>query len=226
MKYKVIITGATGMIGKGVLLECLSHQAIEKVLVVNRTQLGMEHPKLQECILDDFMQPDNIREDLSGYDACFFCLGVSSVGMDKDLYEKITFRLTKGFADLLFELNPNMVFNYVSGTGTDSSEKGRVGWARVKGKTENYILQKGFRGAWMFRPGMVIPEKGIRAKTGWYNLIYDILRPLFPLMKKSQSVTSTSQLGLAMIQTILAPPQKIHLENPDINQLAKLAVQQ
>ncbi len=222
MTYKVIITGATGMIGKGVLLECLEHAAIEKVCVVNRTAMGMEHPKLEECMLDDFMQPETIGDKLCGYDACFFCLGVSSLGMQPEQYYQITFELTKKFADLLYELNPEMVFNYVSGTGTDSSESGPIRWARVKGKTENYILGKGFRATWMFRPGMVIPQKGIRAKTGWYNLLYDFTRPFFPLFERSARVTTTSRLGLAMIHTLRAPLEKRHLENQDINSLADL----
>lgn len=218
---KIIITGATGMVGKGVLLECLDSPKIEKVLAVNRSSLKMKHPKLEELLLGDFTQIASVKEQLKGYDACFYCMGVSVVGLNEKKYTTITYNITKAFADVLFELNQNMVFNYVSGTGTDSSENGRTMWARVKGRTENYILNKGFKDAYAFRPGMIIPERGIKSRTGWYNAIYVIMRPFFGMLKKSKNITTTTKIGLAMINTTIHSQALKHLENKDINQLSQ-----
>lgn len=220
MAKKVIITGASGMVGRGVLLECLDSPLIANVLLVNRSTIDIKHPKLTEVLLTDFTQIDTIKSQLQGYDACFFCMGVSSIGMNEETFTKLTFDTAKAFADTLYEQNPMMVFNYVSGTGTDSSEKGSVMWARVKGKTENWILNKGFKDAYMFRPGVILPEKGIQSKTGWYNFFYVVFRPFFPLLKKLKNITSTTQVGLAMINTLVKPFDKKHLENVAINVLA------
>jgi uncharacterized protein YbjT (DUF2867 family) len=217
---KVIITGSTGMVGKGVLYESLENESIEKVLVINRSSLEMKHEKLQEIILSDLSQIDTVKDQLQGYDACFFCLGISVLGLNEDQYTKITYDITKAFVDTLYESNPEMVFNYVSGTGTDSSEKGKTMWARVKGRTENMVLSKGFKDAYAFRPGMIIPEKGIRSRTGWYNAIYVIMRPFFPLFKKSNNVTTTTRIGDAMINSVTHSQDLKHLENPEINLLA------
>ncbi len=219
--FKVIITGSTGMVGKGVLLECLESSLIEKVLVINRSSLNMNHPKLQEILLADLTKVADIKNQLHGCDACFFCMGVSSIGLDENAYFNLTYQPVKAFADVLYELNPGLVFNYVSGTGTDSSEKGRTMWARVKGKTENEILHKGFKDAYAFRPGLIIPEKGIQSKTGWYNAIYVIMRPFFSMMKKSKNITTTTKIGLAMINTLRFPLANKFLENKDINELAE-----
>lgn len=208
------------MVGKGVLYESLENESIEKVLVINRSSLGMNHEKLQEIILSDLSQIDTVKDQLQGYDACFFCLGISVLGLNEDQYTKITFDITKAFVDTLYESNPEMVFNYVSGTGTDSSEKGKTMWARVKGRTENMVLSKGFKDAYAFRPGMIIPEKGIRSRTGWYNAIYVIMRPFFPLFKKSNNVTTTTRIGDAMINSMTHSQELKHLENPQINLLA------
>ncbi|WP_422351599.1 epimerase [Flagellimonas sp.] len=218
---KVIITGATGMVGKGVLLECLEDECISEVLVINRNPLGLAHPKLKEILLKDFMGLESVKDQLVGYDACFYCMGVSVLGLNEETYSHITFAMTKKFADVLFDLNPDMVFNYVSGTGTDSSEKGRSMWARVKGKTENYILSKGFADAYAFRPGGIIPEKGIKSRTGWYNAFYVITRPFFPLMKKSKNITTTTKIGQAMIYTLFDSQKMKHLENRAINALVQ-----
>jgi uncharacterized protein YbjT (DUF2867 family) len=223
MGKKVIITGSTGMVGKGVLLECLEHPSIDQVLIVNRSTLGMNHPKLKEILLSDFSNVESIKHVLTGFDGCFYCMGVSAIGMNEEKYTQITYNTTRAFADILFELKPLMVFNYVSGTGTDSSEKGSLMWARVKGKTENYVLGKGFQDAYAFRPGIILPEKGIESKTGWYNTLYKITRPLFPLFKKSKNVTTTTSVGLAMIHTLEHSFKKKILENSDINQLAEMA---
>ena len=218
---KVIITGSTGMIGKGVLYECLDHPRIEKVLVINRNTIGIEHPKLKEILLKDFSHLGKVQDQLIGYDACFYCMGVSVIGMNEERYTHITYTIGKLFADMLYKLNPSMVFNYVSGTGTDSTEKGRSMWARVKGKTENYVLNKGFKDAYAFRPGAIIPEKSIKSRTRWYNMLYFITRPLFPLLKKSKGITTTTKIGLAMINSLIHPSNLKHLENKEINQLAE-----
>lgn len=220
-KKNVIITGSTGMVGKAVLLEALEDERIEKVLIINRNPLGLSHPKLQEIILKDFAKVETIEENLSNYDACFYCMGVSVIGLNEEKYTEITFSITKAFAELLYKLNPEMVFNYVSGTGTDSSEKGSSMWARVKGKTENMVLNQGFKDAYAFRPGVILPEKGIKSKTGWYNFFYVISRPIFPFLKRSKNITTSTKLGKAMINTLFYPVDLKHLENKDINQLAE-----
>ena len=217
---KVIITGSTGMVGKGVLLECLESDQISEVLLVNRHPIGMQHPKMREVILADFRKAEEIREEMSGYDACFYCMGVSAVGMNEFDYSWMTYDTTESFARTLHALNPEMTFIYVSGTGTDSTEKGRVMWARVKGRTENMVFAQGFKQALAFRPGVIIPEKGIRSRTRWYNLLYDLTRPFFGLLKRSDSITTTTRVGKAMIRALFHPPAKKVLENRDINQLA------
>lgn len=209
------------MVGKGVLLECLESKDIEKVLIINRNSIGLRHPKLQEILLKDFIQIESIKDQLTGYDACFFCMGISVLGLSEEEYTKITYTTAKAFADVLYAINPNMVFNYVSGRGTDSTEKGNVMWARVKGKTENMILTKGFKDAYAFRPGAIIPEKGVKAKTRWYNLIYIIMTPLFPLLRLSSSTTSSSRVGQAMINSLFKPREKKIVDPTDINELAK-----
>ena len=217
---KVIITGSTGMVGKGILLECLESASIAKVLVINRNSLSIEHPKLKEIVLNDFMHIKRIKNELKGYDACFHSMGISAVGLSEEKYTTITYSITKKLVDILYELNPNMIFNYVSGTGTDSSEKGKIMWARVKGKTENMILQKGFADAYMFRPGGIIPERGITSRTGWYNFIYFLMRPFFSILKRSKHITTTTKIGTAMIQTLHNTFDLKILHNPDINNLA------
>jgi nucleoside-diphosphate-sugar epimerase len=219
---KVIITGATGMVGKSVLLECLDHKKVEKILVINRKPLKMKHPKVVELVVSDFNNITQYQDSLRDYDACFFCMGISSIGLNESTYTGVTYGITKAFADTLFKLNKKMVFNYVSGTNTDSSEKGNSMWARVKGKTENYILNKGFKDAYMFRPGAIVSEKGIKSNTVWYNVLYVLARPFFPLMKKSKNITTTTKLGVAMINTVLKPTDLKHLENVDINRYAEL----
>ena len=220
---KVIITGATGMVGKGVLLECLDSQKIDKVLVINRNSLNLQHPKLEELLLKDFAQIASFREQLQGYDACFYCMGVSVLGLNEETYTNITYDITKTFADVLLKGNPDMMFNYVSGAGTDSSEKGKSMWARVKGKTENYILSLGFKDAYAFRPGGIIPERGIKSRTGWYNAFYTVMRPFFGLLKKSKNITTTTKIGKAMINSLFYSSSLKHLENRDINALAERA---
>ncbi len=222
MKFNVIITGSTGMVGKGVLLECLEHPDVASILVINRRPLGMSHPKLKEVIHQDFFDLEAIRNNLSGYDACFFCLGVSAAGMSEEKYTHLTYDLTMGFARVLVQLNPGMTFCYVSGMGTDETEKGRQMWARVKGKTENDLLSLGFRQAFMFRPGFIQPYKGVRPASAWYGVIYPILKPFYPILKRifPGAVTTSVNVGLAMIEVVKKGYSKRRLENPDINKLA------
>jgi hypothetical protein len=180
----------------------------------------MKHPKLKEIVHADFTNLDPIKEQLKDYDACFYCMGVSAMGMKEENYYRITYSMTETFVKTLHGLNPNMVFNYVSGTGTDSSEKGRLMWARIKGKTENRVFKQGFKDAYAFRPGFILPEKGVKSKTGWYNFFYFVTKPLFPLLRTINSVISSSIIGQAMINTVLYPQELKILENRDINNLA------
>ncbi len=221
MKINAIITGSTGMVGKAVLLECLDHPEVESVLILNRRPIGMTHPKLKEIIPDDFYDLSPLEQDLKKYNACFFCLGISSAGVSSEQYKKITYDLTLHMAETLFRLNPGMVFNYVSGTGTSSSENSRMKWANVKGKTENDILKLGFRKALMFRPGFIQPQRGIKSRTKLYRLLYIISTPLFPLLKLlfPNQVTTTTLVGKAMINSVLKETNLIYLENRDINEL-------
>ena len=220
---KVIITGATGMVGKGVLLECLDHDSISEVLVIGRNPLGMKHPKLKELIHSDFTNFTEVKDKLLGYDACFYCLGISAAGLKDEQYKRITYDFTLALAKTLFEINPQMTFNYVSGEGTDTSEKGRMMWARVKGKTENDLLNLGFKQAFMFRPGAIIPLRGIKSKTKSYQFMYDYFLWLVKIIKliAPNSVVSTTQIGLAMIHSMLnGYPDKI-LRPKDIFKLSK-----
>src|SRR5579872_2869329 len=168
---RVIVTGATGMVGEGVLLECLEHPAVQQVLMVNRKPYLAEHPKLSELIVPDFLHLDGFADRLTGYDACFYCAGVSSRGMSESDYTRVTYDITLHFAQTLAGLNPQMVFDYVSGSLTDSSEKGKIMWARVKGKTENALMKLGFQQVYNFRPGFMKPTPGQRNIKSYYGLI-------------------------------------------------------
>ena len=215
---KIIITGATGMVGKGVLLECLVHAAISEVLVIARNPSGIEHPKLKELIHNDFNDFSKVSNQFSGYDACFFCLGISAAGLNEEQYKRITYHYTLSLAKILFEINPHITFNYVSGQGTDSTEKGWMMWARVKGKTENDLLKLGFEQAFMFRPGMIIPLKGIVSRTKSYQFMSDYFMWLVRFIKaiSPHSVVDTTQIGLAMINSVLKGYDKSVLKPKDI----------
>lgn len=217
---KAIITGSTGMVGKAVLLECIDDSRVTEVLLINRSPLDISHPKVKEIIHKNFKDFTAIQSQLNGFDACFHCMGVSSAGKSEEEYTELTYTITEALASTLFSVNPNMVFNYVTGTGTDSTEKGNTMWARVKGKTENMILNMGFKDAYMFRPGIILPEKGIESKTSLYNIFYVIARPIFPLLKKLKSVTTTTKIGRSMINSYYFPQPLKHLEGKDINDLA------
>ncbi len=219
---KAIITGSTGMLGKGILLECIDDPAVEQVLLINRKHLNISHPKVKEVIHKDFRDFTSIKEQLEGYDACFHCMGVSSAGMSEEKFTEITYTMSKALATILYNINPNMVFNYVSGSGTDSAEKSSTMWARVKGKTENMILDIGFKDAYMFRPGAILPERGTKSNTKLYNMLYVITRPFFALMKRMNSVTTTVKIGRAMINLYNHPQSLKHLEGEDINKVASV----
>jgi uncharacterized protein YbjT (DUF2867 family) len=216
----VVIFGSTGMIGAGVLIECLEAPGVESVLVVNRTPLGRTHPKLREVLLADFFAPGSLRDACAGIDACFFCLGVTSVGLDEPAYTRLTYDLTIGVARAI--VSPRMTMCYVSGAGTDSTERGSAMWARVKGRTENALLAMPFRAAYMFRPGFVQPMKGVRSKTGWYQAIYSITAPLFPLVHRffPRATTTTVEIGQAMLRAAEVGSSRTILGSGDISALA------
>ena len=223
MKKKVIITGATGMVGKGVLLECLDHEVISEVLVIGRNSLNIEHTKLKQLIQKDFTNFYEVRDQLTGYDACYFCLGISASGLNEEQYRNITYNFTLALANTLIDITSEMTFIYVSGEGTDSSEKGRMMWARVKGKTENDLLNLGFKQAYMFRPGAIIPLRGIKSRTKSYQFMYDYFMWLVKGIKaiSPNSVVNTTQIGLAMINAMLKGYNKNVLKPKDIIILAE-----
>ena len=216
---KAIITGVTGMVGEGVLHECLLSNEVEQVLVINRKPCGIVHPKLKEIVHKDFFDFSAIESQLSGYNACFFCLGVSSVGMKEEEYTKLTYTLTMHVAQTLAKKNSDMTFNYVSGTATDSSEKGRLMWARVKGKTENDLMKLPFKKVFCFRPGFISPTPGLKNTLkvyhyfGWLLAIIKLIAP--------NSGCTLKEIGLAMIHSLTKGYSKQILEVKDIIALAK-----
>jgi uncharacterized protein YbjT (DUF2867 family) len=218
---KVILFGATGMVGQGVLRECLLDADVESVLAVGRSPTGQRHAKLREIIHQNFLDYSAIQSELGGYDACFFCLGVSSVGMDEERYRHLTYDVTLAAAKTLATLNPGMVFVYVTGRGTDSSEQGGLMWARVKGKTENDLLKLPFKAAYMFRPAGIQPLHGIRSKTAWVQGIYAAAAPLLSLLNRvaPKYMTTTEQVGRAMIKVARNGYPKPVLESDDINRI-------
>lgn len=218
---KVILFGATGMVGQGVLRECLLAGDVDSILAVGRTSTGQQHAKLQEIVRPDLFDLSPIESRLSGFDACFFCLGVSAAGMSEQNYRRLTYELTISVATTLARLNPDMTFIYVSGTGTDSRESSRMMWARVKGKTENDLLKMGFRAAYMFRPGYIQPLHGIRTKTKLYGALYTVVAPLYPIFKRllPNYVTTTECVGRAMLNVARRGAPKRFLENQDINEV-------
>ncbi len=216
---RVIITGTTGMVGEGVLHECLQHPHIAAVLIINRKPLGITHPKLTEIIHADFFNLNPIAQQLSGYDACFFCLGISSVGINADAYYRITYTLTLHVAEILNRQNPGMTFCYISGAGTDSTEKGRLRWARVKGKTENDLMKLPFKAVYAIRPGFIRPTKGLHNAHTFYRYI----NWLFPVgrMLSPNGFCTMKELGLAMIRVAREGFVKKWVEGRDIIALAK-----
>jgi len=215
---KVILTGATGMVGEGVLLECLDHPQVKEVLMVNRRPFPLKHAKLKELIIPDFLNLTGLDSQITGFDACFFCAGISSVGMKEAEYTKITYDTTLHVAKKLLSLNPEMTFNFVSGAQTDSSEKGKSMWARVKGKTENDLAKLPFKKVYSFRPGLMKPTTGQTNVPGFYKII-TFFYPAFALIFPNQS-SLLSELGLAMINSVLKSYDKKILEVKDIKVLA------
>src|SRR5918912_4616299 len=197
----VLIFGATGMIGQGVLRECLLDPGVDHVTVVGRQRTGQSHAKLREVVRADVADLSGLDAELREVDACFFCLGVSAAGMTEERYARVTYDLTLSVAQQLARLNPGMTFVYVSGMGTDASERGRTMWARVKGRTENSLLALPFRAAYMFRPGLVQPVEGARSRTAWYRVLYAGMAPLLPLLRRAfpNSVTTSAEVGRAML---------------------------
>ncbi|MEO9474876.1 MAG: epimerase [Cyclobacteriaceae bacterium] len=220
---KVIITGASGMVGRGVLLECLDHAQVDQVLSIGRSELQIDHPKLKQIIHKDFSDFSSIESDLIGYDAAYLCMGISVTGLTEDEYTKVTHEYTLALAIAIHKNNDNVTVTYVSGEGTDSTENGRLMWARVKGKTENDLINLGFKNAYMFRPGAIIPLRGIKSKTKLYQFFYDYFMWLLKLMKKlsPNSIVNTTQVGLAMINVTLHGFEKNILRPVDILKAAQ-----
>jgi hypothetical protein len=215
----VILTGATGMVGEGVLLECLAHPAVRSVLVVGRKPCGREHPKLRETLVPSFLALGDVEEQFVGYNTCFFCAGVSSLGKNEADYTRITYDTTLHFAETLARLNPDMTFEYISGASTDSTEKGRVMWARVKGRTENALAHLPFAQEYNLRPGFMRATEGQRNLVSYYRYI-NWLYPVLHTVAKNYAST-LSQVGRAMIELALHGSPKQVLEVADINALAK-----
>ena len=217
----VILFGATGMVGQGVLRECLLDPDVQQILSIVRASTNQQNPKFRELLHTDFFDYSSIEFQLAGFDACFFCLGVSSVGMTEQRYRHLTYDITIAAATTLARLNPGMVFTYVTGRGTDSSESGSLMWARIKGKTENDLLKLPFKAAYMFRPAGIQPLHGVRSKTGWVQAIYVATAPLLTFLNRvaPKYMTTSEQLGRAMIKVAREGYPKPVLESEDINRL-------
>ncbi len=222
---KILLFGATGMVGQGVLIECLKARDVSLVQSVGRTALGQQHAKLRDLVHADLFDYSAIEAQLKGFDACFFCLGVTSAGKTEAEYSRQTCDLTLAAAEVLARLNPRMSFVYVSGAGTDSTESGRVMWARVKGRTENALLKLPFKAAYMFRPGIIQPMYGVRSKTSSYQIFYTLSRPLLPLLRALMPATvlTTEIMGWAMLAVARREAPKRILETADINAVVKAA---
>jgi uncharacterized protein YbjT (DUF2867 family) len=218
---KVLIFGATGMVGQGVLLECMRDQEVELVVTLGRTATGIRDSRVREIVHQDLMNYRGMEDSLMGFEACFFCLGVASTGMKKADYERITYGYTMAAAETLSQLNPGMVFVFVSGSGTDSSERGRSMWARVKGRAENALLRLPLN-AYMFRPGFIEPLDGIQSKTSSYRMFYNVAGPLLPLLHRMfpNHVLSTRVIGRAMLAVARDGYPKRILEAKDIRKIA------
>ena len=221
MAFKVIITGSTGMVGKGVLYECLENPVVSDILVINRTSIGLKHPKLKEILIPDFFDLDDIKNEMKSYQACFFCLGVSSFRMSEEKYSHLTYDLALNFAKKFLEQNENSHFCYVSAVGSDSSERGSVMWAKVRGRLENALFKLDFKSVKIFRPGFIQPLNGIKSRTRLYNIIYFILKPFYGILKRyPKFATNTRNIGRAMINAVEIGGEVDILNNNEINLLA------
>jgi uncharacterized protein YbjT (DUF2867 family) len=219
---KALLFGATGMVGQGVLRECLLDPDVQMVVVIGRNSTGVQHPKLREIVHQDLRKYADIENELTGFDACFFCLGISSSGMTEENYAHVTYDIGLAAAETLSRLDPKMTFVFVSGAGTDSSERGRVMWARVKGRTENALLRLPFAAAFMFRPGVIQPLHGARSKTPSYRLLYAVTAPLMPVLRWlfPDQILTTEQIGRAMLAVARRGFPKRILESKDIRAAA------
>jgi uncharacterized protein YbjT (DUF2867 family) len=215
---RVLLFGATGMVGYGVLRECLQDPDIQLVETVGRTATGGKHPKLREIVHKDLSDVAPVESELSGFDACFFCLGVTAAGLNEAEYLRVTYGIALAVAEALARLNPDMTFIYVSGAGTDSSEHGRVMWARVKGKTENALMRLPFKASYMFRPGIIEPVHGAKSKTRFYRFFYAISKPLLPPLRWTfpNYVLTTAEIGQAMLAVVRQGAPKPILESKDM----------
>jgi uncharacterized protein YbjT (DUF2867 family) len=218
----VLLFGATGMIGRGVLRECLLDPGVERVVTVGRSPTGVTHPKLRDIVYNDLPNFAPIEALLAGFDGCFFCLGITSAGMSEADYARVTYDLTMAAAKVLVRLNPEMTFVFVSGAGADSTEHGRLMWARIKGKTENALLRMPFKAAYMFRPGVVQPMHGVRSRTAAYRVLYSLTAPLIPLLRRMfpNQILTTEEMGRAMLNAVRRGAPTRVLESRDIHQLA------
>ena len=218
----VLITGSTGMVGKSVLQQCIKDNRVKNIYLINRIPVNLKSPKISEFILADFLKVAEIKKNIKNCDACYHCMGITSFGHSSEYYYKVTFEMTKAITDLVYSINSNSIMTYVSGEGTSTNENSKISWANVKGKTENYILNKGLKDAYMIRLGLLIPENGIKAKTKLYNLFYTLMTPLFPIMKLIPTITTSSKLGIAMINSVYYPNSNKYLDNKKINKLSKM----
>tara|TARA_B000000532_G_C18812101_1_gene381966 strand:+ start:56 stop:730 length:675 start_codon:yes stop_codon:yes gene_type:complete len=217
----VLITGSTGMVGKSVLHECIKDRRVKNIYLINRNPVNLKSPKISELIISDFLKIGQLREKIKNCDACFHCMGITSFGQRSEYYYKVTFEMTKSITELVYSINSNSIMTYVSGEGTSTKENSKIAWANVKGKAENYILNRGLKDAYMIRLGLLIPENGIRAKTKLYDLFYTLMRPLYPIMKLLPNITTSSKLGMAMINSFYYPVSEKFLNNRKINKLSQ-----
>ena len=219
----VLLFGATGMVGQGALRECLLADDVLRVQTIGRTATGQQHPKLHELVHQDLFDYRGIEADLTNFDACFFCIGVTSSGVPEAQYTRLTHDLTLAAAQTLARLNPQMTFVYVSGAGADSSEVGKVMWARVRGRLENALQRLPFKAVYVFRPGIIQPLHGIRSKTGAYRWLYTLSRPLLPLLRRllPNTVLSTEIVGRAMLSVARHGAPKAILEAADISAIGR-----
>jgi uncharacterized protein YbjT (DUF2867 family) len=219
----VLIFGATGMVGQGVLRECLQDPGVNLVKTIGRTATGVTNPKLQEIVHKDLWNYRDIEPALTNLDACFFCLGVTSAGMSEPDYERVTYAIPLAAAQTLSRLNPGMTFIYLSGAGADSSEKGPIMWARIKGKAENALQRLPFKAVYSFRPGFIQPLHGIQSRTKAYRIFYNVTEPLLPFLRRAFPgfVLSTETMGRAMLQAVRTGAPRQVLESKDINALVR-----
>ena len=217
----VLITGSTGMVGKSVLHECVSDKRVKNIYLINRLSVNLKSPKISEFIISDFLKVGELKKKIKNCDACFHCMGITSFGQNSEYYYRVTYEMTKAITDLVYSINSNAIMTYVSGEGTSTDENSKIPWANVKGKAENYILNRGLKDAYMIRLGLLIPENGIKAKTKLYNLFYTLMTPLFPIMKLLPTITTSSKLGLAMINSVYYPNSNKYLDNKKINKLSE-----